>query len=275
MSIVWHNGSWLEEADFKPAAGDRAITLGLGLFETMLATEGRLAFPERHGARLTEACRRLGWPEPCAAPPALSRLAAELLERNHLTSGQARVRLTVSGGSGPLNDLSVGADHSVWLTAAPLGPAPAELAVTLSPWPRNERSPLAGLKCVSYAENVVALDHARRAGCSETLFFNTAGLLCEAATANVFLVGNGALATPDLTSGCLPGITRGVIIDLAARLGIACREAALTAEDLAAAEGVFLTSALRGPVPITRVDTRSLPVAPMLPILRAAWQALL
>jgi branched-chain amino acid aminotransferase len=145
--------------------------------------------------------------------------------------------------------------------------------VAISPWPRNERGALAGLKCASYAENLLALDAARREGFEETLFFNTSGELCEAATANVFLVANGVVKTPPLASGCLPGVTRGLVLELAARDGIECEEAVMGPEDLAAADEVFLTSATRGPVAISRVTGLRLPAPQVAVRLRELWEA--
>ncbi len=158
------------------------------------------------------------------------------------------------------------------MTAAPLVARPASLRLMLSPWRRNEHSPLAGLKCASYAENLLALDHARRLGFNETIFLNTAGELCEAAMANVFIVRDGALFTPALDSGCLPGVAREVMIAVAARAGVACHEARLDIAALAAADEVFLTSAVRGPVAACRIDSRVLPEAPFAALLAEAWE---
>jgi branched-subunit amino acid aminotransferase/4-amino-4-deoxychorismate lyase len=201
----------------------------------------------------------------------MAAIASELMARAGTAAGMAKVRLAVTGGSGPLTRLAAGADRTVWMTAVPFAAGAGPLALAVSPWPRNERSAIAGLKCASYAENLVALDHARRAGCAEILFFNTAGELCEAATANVFLVRNGRLSTPSLASGCLPGIGRQVMLEAAARHGIACAEATLTADDLAAADEVILTSALRGPVAAGEVAGRPLPSAPLAARLRELW----
>jgi branched-subunit amino acid aminotransferase/4-amino-4-deoxychorismate lyase len=123
------------------------------------------------------------------------------------------------------------------------------MILVTSPFPRNERSPLAGLKCASYAENLIALDHARRAGADEALFYNTRGELCEAATANVFLVREGRIFTPPLASGCLPGTMRARVIER-----IAVEERDLTAADVEEADEVFLTSATRGVVRVAGVD---------------------
>lgn len=270
MSQLWSNGEWFDSQDFPVSPLDRGAILGLGLFETLLALDGVPVFADRHLARLLAGCERLGWKVPL---PDFQETAKELLARNNLTSGRARIRVAVSGGSGAIDDLTPGKDRVVTMIALPVDVAPASLTVNLCPWPRNENSPLAGLKCASYAENLVALDHARRLGFDETLFLNTAGQLCEAATANLFLVKDGALLTPPLASGCLAGITRGVAIELAARHGIPSEERDLTPADLHAADELFVTSSIRGLTGVSRFETKDLPPGPVTRILRAAWDA--
>ena len=169
-----------------------------------------------------------------------------------------------------IHDLTPGDDRLVWMTAFPALVPPESLTACFSPWPRNEFSPLAGLKCASYSENLIALDQARRKGFDETIFLNTAGHLCEAATANLFLVKDGVLFTPSLASGCLPGITREVVIELAGEEGIPCEVGALTLADLQAADEVFLTSSTIGAVPLSRLGDRVLDPGPVTRRLREA-----
>lgn len=249
---------------------DRGTMLGLGLFETLLALDGTPVFAGRHLARLQQACGRLGWG---LAIPDFLDTAAELLVRNDLTAGRARIRLAITAGSGPIHDLTPGSDRLVWMTALPASEPPASLSACLSPWPRNERSPLAGLKCASYAENLVALDHARRQGFDETVFPNTRGHLCEAATANLFIVSQGALLTPPLASGCLPGIAREVVIELAKGLGMPCEERDLLPGELPQAEEVFLTSSIRGVTRLSRFEDHRYVAGRTSQILRQALQA--
>ncbi len=272
MTRIWCNGRWLEGDDFPASVTDRGTTLGLGLFETILAVDGRPIFVDRHLERLRSSCGRLGWNLEIHEPEAIMR---ELMHSNQLASGRCRIRLAITGGSGPVHDLSSGGDHVLWMMAIPLPEAPESGAVNISPWVRNDRSPLVGLKCASYAENIFALDHARQLGFEETLFLNTSGELCEAATANVFIVGNGSLATPPLQSGCLPGITRGMVIELADRLGIPCDERRVSRDELDAADEVFLTSSIRGLMGVSRLGERKLDQAPG-PVTRRlheAWDA--
>ena len=108
------------------------------------------------------------------------------------------------------------------------------------PWPRNERGALAGLKTTSYAENVVALAEAKRRGATEAVFANLAGHLCEGTGSNVFYVVDGELRTPTLASGCLAGVTRGLVLEW-----FGGREVDEPIEVLAEASEIFLASTTR------------------------------
>jgi branched-chain amino acid aminotransferase len=139
--------------------------------------------------------------------------------------------------------------------------------VAVAPWPRNERSPLAGLKTVSYAENVIALRWARERGADEAVFGNLGGRLCEGTGTNVFVGVGGHLATPPLASGCLAGVTR----DLLLELGVAGEED-LPLAALADADEAFLTSSTRDVQAISTVDGSAL-LATQGPLTKAAAAA--
>jgi branched-chain amino acid aminotransferase len=270
MTQHWCNGRWLEFPEFPGSPLDRGSILGLGLFETLLGLEGAPVFAARHFARLKNGMDRLGWEFP---QDDLGGIAEEILERNQLATGRARIRLAVTAGSGPLDRLACGADRMVWMAAFPAAPTPDGVSVMLSPWLRNQNSPLAGLKCASYAENLIALDHARGRGFQETIFLNTERQVCEAATANVFVVKNGGIFTPPLESGCLPGIAREVIVSIAARDGLPLEERTLELSDLRAADEIFLTSATRGPVAVSRFEETLLAAGPVTAGLMERWAA--
>ena len=121
------------------------------------------------------------------------------------------------------------------------------------PWPRNERGALAGLKTTSYAENVVALAYAKHRGGTEALFANTVGDLCEGTGSNVFLVRDGEVVTPPLSSGCLAGVTRALLMEWA---DVAEKDLPMSA--LAEADEVFLTSSTRDVQAVHAVDDRVL-----------------
>ncbi len=270
MTEIWCNGRWLAATQNPSSSQDRGAILGLGLFETMLAIGGKCIHVDRHLARLEHSMERLGW---VLDLPDFQQITTELLRRNAFSTGRARVRLSLTAGSGPLDDLALGSDYQLTLAAFPAREIPPSICLCLSPWPRNEHSSLAGLKCASYAENLIALDHARQRGFAETLFLNNAGALCEAATANVFLVKNGSILTPSLSSGCLPGIAREVICELAHQHGIPYAEQPLGLIDLTLADEVFLSSATRGPIPVSRYEDRILVPGPVAEAFKSYWEA--
>jgi branched-chain amino acid aminotransferase len=142
-------------------------------------------------------------------------------------------------------------------------PAPS-VDVTTVPWARNEKGALSGLKTTSYGENVRALAYAGEHGGSEAIFANTAGDLCEGTGANVFVVSAGRLLTPPLSSGCLAGVTRSLVIEWSG-----ATEQDLPLSALAEADEAFLTGTTRDVQPIRSADGRALPAAPG-PITRKA-----
>ncbi|MCE9519598.1 MAG: aminotransferase class IV, partial [Verrucomicrobia bacterium] len=127
---------------------------------------------------------------------------------------------------------------------------------------RNERSASAGAKCSSYADNILALGAAHSRGAGEAVFANTRGELCEGATTNVFIVRNGRTFTPPLSSGCLPGITRELVLECCCSHGDPIEEKKLSFSALLQAEEAFLTSSIRGVQPISHIDGRKLTHAP-------------
>jgi branched-chain amino acid aminotransferase len=266
---VWCNKQWYAPEDFPVSLLDRGRMHGLGLFETILAVEGNLVFLNRHLARLTHSCQHLGWDVPL---PDLESVMKELLLRNQLEHGRARIRLTFTPGSGAIDDMALGGEPMLSLVATVAGEAGGSVIVNLSPWTRNEHSPLAGLKSLSYAENLIALDQARRSGFEETIFLNTAGLVCEAAMANLFIMKDGAIFTPSLESGCLPGITRQVVIELAGRCHMEARETSISVDDLMAADEVFLTSSISGIRSVSRIGEKVYPHDQIATRFRKCWE---
>ena len=250
---IWVNGRIFPANEAVIRADDSGFTVGEGVFETLLAINGRLWMAERHHARLASGITRLGLDLPDFAE--CEAASIDLLQRNGLSTGRARVRWTVSAGS-------PGSNNTVVITAAEASPRPETVALWCVPFTRNERGALAGVKACAYAENKVALAEARRHEADEALFLNTRGDVCEGASTNVFLVSNGIVRTPALTSGCLPGVTREVVLEICAGEGIPFREEAISPADLEMADEVFVTSSVRGIVPVRTVDHRELKPVP-------------
>lgn len=179
----------------------------------------------------------------------------ETLEANHLKD--ARVRFTVTAGDGQTSTNSFGEGQTLVVHAVPAQSYAARENVMTVPWPRNERSALNGAKCASYAENMIALAHAHKQGYGEAIFANTQGDLCEGATTNVFIVHEGEVLTPSTSSGCLPGITRELVLEICQLNKIPVRETKVPLALLKEASECFLTSSTRGVQPIAKVNVHS------------------
>lgn len=248
--VVWLDGALVHAEEARISPYDHGLLVGDGVFETLRVYRGVPFAWRRHLDRLEQSARGLG-----LAPPArdvLREAAEQVLRANRLS--EARVRITVTGGVQPLGSERRSAPPTVIVVASEAPAVARAVGVVVVPWTRNERGATAGLKTTSYAENVRALAYARARGAGEALFANTRGDLCEATGSNVFTVRDGRLCTPPLASGCLPGVTRALVIELSGRAGIRCDEATMPLADLTGADEVFLTSTMREVQAVTHVD---------------------
>lgn len=254
-TFVWHNECLLplQEACLSPL--DHGFMVGDGVFETLVARNGRPFAAEEHYSRLQHSCQVTGLS--CIPEDLYHQAMAAVLKANGLQD--ARVRITLSSGDGPLGSDRGSAKGTVLVVATPLKPWPATEQTALVPWTRNTRSALAGVKSVSYGENVRALHWAKEKGCGEALFENEKGELCEGTGSNIFIVRQGRLLTPPLASGCLAGITRALVLQACAEAGIACSEETIPTTELDLCEEAFLTSSTRDVHPLDRINERTLP----------------
>ena len=250
---VWMNGDLVDGADACVSVLDHGLTVGDGVFETIKTYRGRPFAVRRHLERLASSAAGMG----LEAPPADVLRAAldEVSAANALAD--AALRITLTGGPGPMGSARGDAGPTVLVVPGVLPTWPPTVAVAVVPWPRNERGALAGLKSTSYGENVVALGWARERNAAEAIFANLGGHLCEGTGSNVVVDMGGRLVTPPLHSGCLAGVTRALVIE-------ACDvvEDDLPVSALAEADEAFLTSTTREVQAIAAVDGRPLPTAP-------------
>lgn len=247
--MIWLNGDLVEDNDAAVHALDHGLTVGDGVFESLRTYDGEPFAVRRHLDRLERSAKGLGIALP--ERELLERAIREVAAAGGVAD--ARVRLTVTGGPGPLGSGRSDGTPTVIAAVSALEPVSPTTAVITVPWVRNERSPLAGLKTTSYAENVVALARAKEAGASEALMANTQGELCEGTGTNVFVVLDGRLLTPPLSSGCLAGVTRELVLEVCD-----VAEEPLPFDVLAEVDEVFLTSSIREVQAVKQLDGRAL-----------------
>jgi branched-chain amino acid aminotransferase len=264
---VWLDGQLLEAKHASVSVTDHGLTVGDGVFETMAVREGVPFALTRHLNRLARSAELLGLVPPSADELRLA--VAELLaaEAGGLAGAPARLRITVTGGSAPYGSERGDAAPTVLVTVSAGRAWPATADVVVVPWARNENAPTTGAKTTSYADNVVALAFAHRQGGSEAIFGNTVGQLCEGTGSNVFVGIGGRLYTPPLSSGCLAGITRELLLEWTD-----AEEETLSLAALADADEAFLASSTRDVQPIRAVDGSQLAAVPG-PLTAAAAEA--
>lgn len=258
---VWVNGQVHPAGEARVSVFDHGILVGDGVFETIKAVRGEAFALTRHLKRLAFSAAGLGLPEPDL--DAIGHGVREVLAEAPAWD-LGRVRITYTSGPGPLGS-DRGSDGATAIVAvAEQKPFPATGDVSVVPWPRNERGALSGLKTISYGDNAKALSYAHEHGGGEAIFGNLAGNLCEGTGSNVFVVRDGALSTPPLSSGCLAGITRALVLEWSGGT-----EEDLPLDAFTECDEAFLTSTTRDVQPIRAVDGKVFPTAPG-PVTRAA-----
>lgn len=256
--LLWLDGALVDAATARVSPLDLGLLTGDGVFETLRVYDRRIFAWDRHLDRLAHSAGALALTLP--DPSTLLDAARAVIDAHPERDG--RVRITITGGVRPFGSPRDSTPPTVIVTMAALRPLPTTAAVVVVPWTRNERGATAGLKTVSYAENVRALAHAHAANATEAVFANTRGDLCEATGSNVFVVHNGFVRTPPGESGCLLGITRALVLECCADLGVRCDEVDVPMAALRDADEAFLTSSTREVQGIHAVDGVALPCAP-------------
>lgn len=255
MEKVWLNGALVDRGDAKISVFDHGLVTGDGVFETVGVYGGRPFVLGRHLVRLQRSASGIGLGD--LDLKRIERGVAEVLEVNEC--GDGKVRITVTGGDSVLGSDRSGAPLSVIIAAAHRPPSPPTARVQVAPWPKNEKGILAGLKTISYADNVAALAWAKSKGADEVIFGNIEGNLCEGSGSNIFLVVGGEMFTPPLSSGALGGITREIILE---RLEVAERDFPLSILYSDELDECFLSSSIREAQAISHIDgvpTKSAP----------------
>jgi branched-chain amino acid aminotransferase len=236
--------------------GQVGLFSGWGIFSTIRVIGGVLFAFERHWARMRRDADLLRVPFPWT-PAELEDQLLRLVEANQAYDAALRVlvmrnRGTVWEGPGVAGDFELvafTAPRNRWGESARLG---------LVPHARHAASPFAGTKSASWAMNLVWYEEAHARGLDEVILLNERGEVSECTSANVFAVFGREAATPPLDSGCLPGITRELLLEAVRAPGIRVIERSLALEDLERADGLFITSTTRDILPVAAVEGLSI-----------------
>jgi branched-chain amino acid aminotransferase len=260
--LIYLNGAMVPREEAKVSVFDHGFLYGDGVFEGIRVYGGRIFRLEEHVARLYESARTLELHVPMERPEMI-----EAIERTVAANDKddAYVRVVVSRGPGDLGiDPARCPRATVVIVVDTIAMYPQEAydfgidLVTAS----VRRVPMESLdprvKSLNYLNNILAKLEARNAGCLEAIMLNHHGSVAECTGDNLFTVKHGRLETPAVTQGALAGITRGVVLEIAAMLGVETRETELALHDVYNADECFLTGTAAEIVPVVSVDGRTI-----------------
>nr|WP_295713596.1 branched-chain amino acid transaminase [uncultured Halomonas sp.] len=262
---IWHDGEWLEWREAKVHVFTHTLHYGMGCFEGVRAYAGpsgtHLFRAAEHTRRLAESAHSLDMPLPFSEAELIDA-QRECLTKNGLSN--AYLKPTVFFGAEGMGLRAQGLTTHVMVAAWDLGPYISPQAAThglralTSSWARHHVNiSLCRAKTNGhYVNSILALNTAIKAGFDETIMLDPEGYVAEASAANVFLLRDGVLHTPEVTS-CLQGITRDSVIQLAQKvLGIEVRERRITRDELYTADEAFLTGTAAEILPLRELDGR-------------------
>jgi branched-chain amino acid aminotransferase len=250
--FVLHNDSIQPASDLSLAPGQVGLLSGWGVFSTLRVADGVLFAFERHWARITRDAAAFHVPIPSDSEKVRLKLL-ELVEANHAYNSTLRLVIVRNGGgmwAGPSNGresdlVALTADSKDWGHGVKLA---------YQPNGRHAACPFAGTKILSWAMNLTWLEKAQGRGFDEVILLNENGEAAECTSANLFVANSHNVWTPPLSSGCLPGITREVLLGEIHVPDYTIGEKDLTPADLENADEVFITSTTRDLLPVLEIE---------------------
>jgi branched-chain amino acid aminotransferase len=257
---VFHNDTLLPIEKVRLSPGQAGLLCGWGLFTTVRISRGEAFAYERHWRRLEKDAALIRMPIPYTAAKVRVHLH-EVIRANNVTEGSARIYL-VYNQVGFWRSDEPQPEVDLIIYSAPLPEYREPVRLSLRPHGRHAASPLSGVKSISWLPNVWAVAEAQREGFDEVVLLNERGEVAECTAANIFAIKDGKIHTPPLNSGCLEGITRGILFEIAPEAGVPVLEHALRPEDLYSADEVFISSTNRSIIGVGEIAGHKIASAP-------------
>lgn len=254
--IVFFDGQFLPKDEVRISPDDRGFLFGDGVYEVVRVCGGRPFLMGEHLRRLRYSLGEVRIS--LTQVETLHDIARELIRRNDLAQGEASIYIQVTRGVAPRNHAfpTEPTAATLYVTASPFLPRPekweAGVAVILVPdirWARCD------VKSLALLPNVLASQAAKEQGAEEAIFVRD-GFLTEGAHTNVCAVIEGDVVTHPATNRILAGITRGLVLELCAELGIPYRERPIAADALGAAQEMMILGTTTEIMPVVEVDGR-------------------
>lgn len=257
---IYIDGEFFDQADAKVSVFDHGLLYGDGVFEGIRFYNGRVFRMEQHMDRLWESAHSICLELPMSRTD-LDEALLETIRQNDLRDGYVRLVVTRGVGNLGLNPAQC-KQPSVIIIASTIALYPEEVyrrGLTVVTVPTRRMGPATlnpAIKSLNYLNNVLARIEANLSQADEALMLNDAGNIAECTADNVFMIKRGQIMTPPITAGALRGITRSVVFDIAAEIGIKISEPDLTRHDLYTADEAFLTGTAAEVIPMIKVDGR-------------------
>lgn len=248
---VFHNEALQPVEKTRWSPGQAGLVCGWGLFTTVRITRGEAFAYERHWRRLEKdaALTRL----PLSYTGAKVRvLLHEVVRANQVKEGCARIYLVWNTVGSWRSDEKM-PEVDLVITTADLPKYPEMVRLMVREHGRHAASPLAGVKTISWLDSVWAAGEAQREGFDEVVLLNERNEVSECTAANIFALKGEKVVTPPLSSGCLEGVTRGILMEIASEAGTSVVEQTLRLDDLYGADEVFVTSTNRNVIGVKEI----------------------
>lgn len=254
--FVFHNDGLKAVEKMRWSPGQAGLICGWGVFTTVRIVRGEAFAYERHWRRLEKDSGITRMPLTYSGAKVRVHLQ-EVIRANQVEEGCARIYLVWNKVGFWRSDEQM-PDVDLVITTADVPTYPDTVRLTMREQGRHAASPLAGVKAISWLNSVWAVAEAQREGFDEVVLLNERGEVSECTAANIFAVNGDKVLTPPLSSGCLEGVTRGVLTEVAAEAGTAVVEQTLRMDDLYKAEEVFITSTNRNVIGVREIAGRQI-----------------